>query len=321
MERSRFDSARVYLDSALNILRALQVVDSGRLADVLNNRATLAQRTGDLAGATRLSREAYDINVGRLGAEHPRVAAELANLGFLLDRSGRSAEAEPMLREALRLLRQRMPPEHIGVRTTTSNLGKALGRLGRLDEAERLIAGVIATERGLGANGRFSLTYTLDDHAGVLERLGREREAQAEYREAYEIRRSLPQGNDPGAAILQAKLADITCRLDGAASVTLADFETSLGVLDRAFPIAHPFRLSGRAQYGACLVRAGRHADGETALEAAFDAARRAPPPGHEIARKAGRQLLALYAVSPDAGKRASVQARLDSLDAESPSR
>ncbi len=316
MERSRFDSARVYLDSALALLRASAVADSGKLADVLNNRATLAMRMGDLATATRLSEDAYQMTVARLGADHPRVAAELANLGYLLDRAGRSADAEPKLREALRLMEGRMPATHIGIRTTTSNLGKTLSHLGRLDEAELLIAGVIATERGLGANGRYSLTYTLDDHAGVLERMGREREALGDYREAYEIRRSLPAGNDPGVAVLQGKVANITCRLDGATPATLADFEVSLGMLDGAFPPAHPARLGARGNYGACLVRSGRQADGEKELLATFDAARQASPPVHAVARTAGKELLALYEQLPDTSKRAALRLRLDSLEA-----
>jgi len=314
MERNRFDSARVYFDSAVAVLRAQPRPDSGRLAEVLNNRATLAMRMNDFPLAARLAGDAYTINVTRLGAEHPLVVGEKANLGFLLDRTGRSAEAEPLLRDALRALRERMAPDHPAVRSAKLTLGGILSRTGRLDEAERLIGEVVAAERAAGDDARRGLPITLDNYAGVLEKLGRMREAQVVYREAYEVQRAAQGDASPGSAILLSKVADIACRLDGPGDAQLADFERSLGVLDRVFPPAHPFRLGGRGQYGACLVRAGRRAEGERELLAVFDGARRAPPQAHATARLVGRELLALYAAPSDSLRRLLVQARLDSL-------
>jgi serine/threonine-protein kinase len=314
MERNRFDSARVYYDSAVAVLRTQASPDSGRLAEVLNNRATLAMRMNDFPLAARLAGDAYRINFARLGPEHPRVVGEQANLGFLLDRTGRSAEAEPLLRDALRALRERMPPEHPLVRSAKLTLGGILSRTGRLDEAERLIGEVVAVERAAGNDARLGLPITLDNYAGVLEKLDRLREAQAVYREAYEVARTASGEASPGAAIMLAKVADIGCRLDGASDATLADFQRALGALDRLFPAEHPFRLGGRGQYGACLVRAGRRADGERELLAVFDAGRRAPPQAHATARHAGRELLALYTAPADSSRRRLVQARLDSM-------
>ncbi len=316
MARSRFDSARIYLDSALTVLRTIPAPDSGKLADLLNNRATLAMRTSDFVLANRLAQEAYDINVVRLGPDHPRVAAELANLGFLLDRTGRSAEAEPKLREALRILSERLSSDHPSVRSAKLTLGGILGRMGRLEEAERMIGEVVAAERAIGDDARLPLTISLDNHAGVLEKLGRVREAQGEYREAFELRRAASGDADPGTAILLSRVADIDCRLDGATPAGLADFERALGTLDRLLPPVHPAPLGGRAQYGSCLVRAGRRLEGERELLAAFERARSAPPQAHGVARTAGRELLAMYSAAPDSVRRAGIQARLDSLDA-----
>jgi serine/threonine-protein kinase len=314
MERNRFDSARVYMDSALAVVRAITPPDSARLAEILNNRATLAMRMNDFPTAARLAGDALDINRVRLGPDHPRVAGELANLGFLLDRTGRSADAEPMLRESLRLLSERMPPEHRTVRSARLTLGGILSRTGRLEEAERMIGEVVTVERAIGADARVPLTVTLDNYAGVLEKLGREREAQAAWREAHSLRRSVTSDADPGAAILLSKLAGISCRLDEANDAVLDEFTQSLGVLDRAFPAGHPFRLGARGQYGACLVRAGQRAAGERELLEVFDAARRGPPQVHAIARQFGRELLGVNAAPADSAARALIQARLDSL-------
>ncbi len=316
MERNQFDSARVHFDSALAVLRAAPRPDSGRIAEVLNNRATLAMRMNDFPLATRLAGEAHAINLALFGADHPRVVAEKSNLGFLLDRTGRSAEAEPLLRDALRALSARMSADHPMVLSAKLTLGGILSRTGRLDEAEQLIGAVVSAERAAGDDSRSRLPITLDNYAGVLEKQGRVRDAQRAFREAYDLQRAIAGDDHPGSAILLSKVADITCRLEGATEISLSDFTRSLGVLDRVFPPVHPFRLGGRAQYGACLLRAGRRADGERELLNAFDAARRAPPQAHAIARSAAKELLALYAAPADSLRRIGVQARLDSLGA-----
>jgi tetratricopeptide (TPR) repeat protein len=179
-----------------------------------------------------------------------------------------------------------------------------------------MIGEVVAAERAIGDDARLPLTISLDNHAGVLEKLGRVREAQGEYREAFELRRAASGDADPGTGILLSRVADIDCRLDGATPTGLADFERALGTLDRLLPPMHPAPLGGRAQYGSCLVRAGRRLEGERELLAAFERARSAPPQAHGVARTAGRELLALYSSAPDSVRRASIQARLDSLDA-----
>ena len=313
MGRNRFDSARVFLDSALVVVRALVYPDTARLADLLNNRATLAIRTGDFATAHVMARDAYDLNAARLGPDHPRVAAELGNLGFLLDRLGRSAEAEPMLRESLRILRERLPADHPNVRTAMLNLGGVWGRTGKLDDAERIIREVVALDRARGNDGQMQLTITLDNLGGVLERQGRNADMEATYREAWEIRRAVAGEDDPGTAILLGKLADTACR-NGDNRGALPAFEQSLGILDRSFPPGHGFRVGPRGNYGACLVRAGRREEGERELVAMFDAARRGPTATHAMARLFGKELLALYAAPADSLRRAAVQAGLDSL-------
>jgi serine/threonine-protein kinase len=311
--RNRFDSAQVLFDSALVVIRTVARPDTARLADLLNNRATLAIRTGDFATAHAMAREAYDLNVARLGPDHPRVAAELGNIGFLLDRLGRSVEAEPMLRESLRILRERLPADHPNVRTAMLNMGGVWGRTGKFDDAEGIIRDVVALDRARGNDGRMQLTITLDNLAGVLERQGRNADMEATYREAWEIRRAVAGEEDPGTAILLGKLADATCRT-GDDRGALPDFERSLGILDRAFPPDHGFRVGARGNYGSCLLRAGRREEGERELVAMFDAARRGPGATHAMARLFGKELLALYAAPADSLRRAAVQAGLDSL-------
>ena len=318
MERNRFDSARVYLDSAYALLQLLPRPDSGALADYFNNRATLAMRSGDAQGAARFAGQAYAINVARLGADHPRVAVEMANLGFLLDRTGRSGDAEPLLRGAVRLLGERLPAGHPSVRSAKLTLGGILSRTGRLDDAERLIAEVVAAERAAGDEAKRGLPITLDNHAGVLEKLGRTAEAEAVYREAFTLQLAMGGQANPGTAILRAKVADIACRTNSGTPGLLGEFEQSLDVLDRSFPPLHPFRLGGRGQYGACLVRTGRRDEGERELLATFNDARRALPVAHSAARSTGRELLALYAAPVDSARRMLIQAQLDSLTAGS---
>lgn len=312
--RNRFDSARVYFDSALVVVRSLGTTDTARLADLLNHRATLAIRTGDFGTAHAMAREAYELNAARLGPEHPRVAGELGNIGFLLDRLGRSAEAEPMLIESMRVLRGTLPADHPNVRSVMLNLGGAWSRLGKLEDAERIMREVVAIDRARGDDGRMTLTITLDNLAGVLERRGRTAEVVATYREAYDTRSAVAGPDDPGTAILLGKLANATCSNAPEPADALRDFERALGILDRTFPPGHGFRLGARGNYGSCLVRVGRREEGARELVAMFDAARRGPSATHPMARLFGNELLALLAAPADSARRAAVQAGLDSL-------
>jgi tetratricopeptide (TPR) repeat protein len=226
-----------------------------------------------------------------------------------------------MAREALAALSDRMAPDHAMVRSARLLLGGILSRTGKLEESARLIAEVVAAERARGDDGRRDLSVSLDNHAGVLEKLGRMRDAQAAYREAHAVQLAATGEGDPGTGILLAKVADASCRLDGASDSLLADFVRALGTLDAVFPPGHGFRLGARAQYGACLARAGRHDDAERELRGAFDPARRGPAQLHSIARTAGRELLGLYATTGDSVKGAGVQAQLDSLGTPAGSR
>ncbi|MCC7001035.1 MAG: serine/threonine protein kinase [Gemmatimonadaceae bacterium] len=314
MAAARFDSARVYIDSALVVLRSMSVPDTGALTDLLNNRATLAMRTNDVSMAARLLGEALAIDSTRLGADHAKVAGHLGNLGFLLDRTGRSAEAEPLLRRALRTLEPQLGAAHPMVRSVQLNLGGALSRLGRLDDAERMIASVAAIERTLGATARPGLPITLDNHAGVLEKLGRSREAAAVYREAFEVSRTAQGEESIGSALLRARATEIECRLDGATAERLAAFSVSRRTLRALVPSSHPSALSVDALHARCAQRAGRVAEAESLFIAVFDVARRNPAQLGPMARETGRELLSLYSAPADERRRAMVQAQLDSL-------
>jgi len=318
MDAARFDSASAYLDSGVAILRRLVPPDSAALAEVLNNRATLAIRTSDHSLAARLAGEALAINRNVLGTEHPRVAGEMANLGFLLDRTGRPAEAEPLLRDALRMLTARLPAGHPVVRSARLTLGGILSRTGQLDEAERVIGAVVREERS-SPDARAGLSITLDNYAGVLERLGRMQEARATYREALAVQLDVGGETHPGVAILRGKVADVSCRLDGPSTESLALFDASLRGLARGFPEGHPFRVGGQGKRAICLLRAGRTEEGEADLRSAFNSARTGPPALAATARQFGEELLAYYQRSRQLDAHARVRAQLDSIASPAP--
>ncbi len=315
MEARRFDSARVYLDSGIAVLRAQTPVDSTAMAEVLNNRATLAMRNNDFPLAARLAQEAIDINRILLGRDHPRVAGDMANLAFLLDRTERRADAERLVREALRIFDDRVPPDHPTARSARLLLGNILSRTGRLDEAARLIGDIVRVERSLpDAQARFSIT--LDNYGGVLEKLGRLDDALATYREALAVARRNGGLGDPGVAIMQARVADMSCRIESPSDEVFALFEESRTGLERAFPPDHPFRAGGRGTRAICLLRANRRAEGEPELVAAFDVARRGPPQLRAMARMFGTELVALYTRVGEPDRVALVRAQLDSVPA-----
>lgn len=313
MDARRFDSARVYLDSGIAVLRAQRPLDSTALAEALHNRATLAERSNDFPLAARLASEALAIDRVIVGTDHPRVALQTANLAFLLDRTGRSAEAEPMVRGALRSLERRVPPEDPSARSLRLLLGGILSRIGRVDEASRVIAEVVRIERSL-PDARAGFAVTLDNYAGVLEKLGRLEDALSTYREALSVARETAGPGDPGVPILKGKVADMACRVDGPSADVLALFDESKEGLERIFPESHPFRVGGRGTRAMCLLRTERRADGEPELVAAFDLARTGPPQLHAIARKFGNELVALYTRSAEGEKAGRIREQLAAI-------
>jgi tetratricopeptide (TPR) repeat protein len=112
------------------------------------------RKSGDVAGAVSLHREALAIQEQVLGRKHPDVATSLVALGHDLRAIGDLAEAESSFRGALAIREQVFGPDHFDVGYVAEALGLLMIEIGNKEAAAtylRRAAGIFeknATEGG-----------------------------------------------------------------------------------------------------------------------------------------------------------------------------
>lgn len=324
LEANRFDSALVYIDSALVRLRASSATDSGSLANAYNVRGAIKMRMGRSVDALLDLRESLAINEAHVGPAHPRTARERANVAMLLNRLGRPSEAEPLLIESLSQLRASLPNEHPGVRSIQISLGNVWSALGRLDDAERMLREVVEVERRLEGSERRALALSLDNLAAVVSRrvsdpIAQRDEVEPLYREAHAIAVALAGATDPGGAIALAKAANIACRGGNTPAEALREFDAAVPTVAGAYGDVHPHALGARANRAFCLARVDRRNDAIAELQLVFNAARQRGPELRGLARKSGEELLTLLKATNDVKQTGEVAAALKTLNITPP--
>lgn len=145
-----------------------------RTAEALNNLGELLRVQERFAEAEPRLLAALELRQGLLGPEHPLTVQSLANLAKLRYAQGRFSEAEVLLRHSLRVRRAHLAADHPDVAATLNDLAMLLEALGDFPQAEELLAQAVA-----GYAGHAHQSVALENHARVLERLGREAEASA----------------------------------------------------------------------------------------------------------------------------------------------
>jgi len=108
--------------------------DHPEMAQVLDNYGRLKRDQKDYAAAEKALRESVDIDVRKLGAEHPSTASHGLDLGHVLALEGRFQEAEPLLVKGLAAAEARSDSRNS--RRAAEQLVKVCAATGRPAEAE-----------------------------------------------------------------------------------------------------------------------------------------------------------------------------------------
>jgi serine/threonine-protein kinase len=292
-DQNRFDDAMgVYVD-ALGLVRAAPSPDSARLYVLLNGRANLAARTGQLDTAVALMREVVEIQRVRVGEQHPTFLNELANLATLLRNSGRPEEAEPIQREAAELTRQQLGPDHPRTVFVMIGLAQNVAMLGRRDEAAPLFEEAIAEARRVLGPRSSDLGRALSLYGDVLAAGGDTARAAVHAEESWQVNVAAFGPAHPVSGLTRTKYANFRCAL-GAHAEAVGHYQEALAVLDAASPPNDPWPTQTRIGLGQCLTRMSRFTEAEAPLLAAWSSANATPALRNQIPAVA-RRLISLY--------------------------
>ncbi len=254
-------------DAALKEIRAEEArlgpelaAHKAGLAETLHLSGLLARAVDDPRAASLL-RQALQLRVKSLGADHLAVAESRNDLGEILDQPEAARE---QLGLALSIRRKHLGPDHPLVAETLHNLATLHQETGELDAAEQSFRTVLAIRRKVLGDVHRDVAVTLNNLGEVLHRQERHSEALESYREAVRIaRQTIPM--HPTTAGLLSNLA-----------LELRDCERldeAIEVMAEAVDLR--FRLFGRTteqaqldfNYAVLLSSAGRRREAVAELE------------------------------------------------------
>jgi tetratricopeptide (TPR) repeat protein len=143
-----------------------------------SNLGNLWLDQGRLAEAEPLLTATLETSRRVLGEGHPRSLTLLNNLARAAREKGDEARAETLLRRSLELRRRVYGDAHPHTVTALNNLATQLERVQRFDEARRCFEEALATAARLLPADNWRLAHIRANHARLLGRLGRYREAE-----------------------------------------------------------------------------------------------------------------------------------------------
>lgn len=139
LRRGKFDEAEDVFKRLLQLGKQLAGPKSGYVSVSLYGLAEVVEKRGDLAGAEKLYRQAFDTREDH-GSQQSKIADIQDGLARVLHKQGRDAEAERMLRDGIQLASKLRGPTSPHVAMLTSSLAMILAGRGRTREADALIA-------------------------------------------------------------------------------------------------------------------------------------------------------------------------------------
>lgn len=276
--RGEYDESRAAYTRAIDTLRPQNADRESEhlVAEVQSMLGVLELRSGNVAQAVTLQREAASVLRRLRGEESAAYATALVQLGAALRQSDALDESERTLRRSVDVWRQITPSGSGGLSEAQGALARLFIGQSRFSEAEPLVNEVLEYRRRHFGNRSLQLADSLDDLGLILRSAGLLDEAIGAYREALSIRRERQGEEHIDTAILLVALAD-TMNQRGQGEEALPLAELAVRLRSRALPAEHWSVMSARSVLGGVPVRLRRFDEAEQHLLDAERAFRGAP--------------------------------------------
>ncbi|MBO9662458.1 serine/threonine-protein kinase [Dokdonella sp.] len=253
--------------------RALHGEDHVDTVHALQVLADPLRETGDLAGAEAALGEALAIERRIYAAPNLDIAQTLNDLGVLRGQRMDPEGGAALMREAYAIL-HRLAPDSPATLTTAGNLASVEARRGRYAQAEPLLRDVLAHQSAGPANAAAGATRRA--LAGVLLRLGRIGDAEAQWRAALAADRAMFGERHRAVGADHLGLARASLARKNTRCAVEAD--AARAIFDQTVIAVSPFRTEADVVAGKCAQLAGRTRQARTLLDAASDRAAHAEP-------------------------------------------
>jgi len=174
----------------------------------LENLATAYAQSGRTAEATALLEQARDQEIKRFGPDHPHTLHTLGNLALAYQNAGRIEDAIKLFEGVRDQMIKKLGAAHPDTMHEMSNLAFAYHAAGRTDDAIKIYEQALTTQTAALA-ARPSDATLLDDRGRLYGRLGRFREAVADFDRAIELDPDQHLYWHDGAVPLRLALGDV----------------------------------------------------------------------------------------------------------------
>jgi serine/threonine protein kinase/tetratricopeptide (TPR) repeat protein len=264
VQRGNLGEAETLWRESLNGRRRVLGENHPETINSMNNVGYLLKLQGNLDEAEATWRDALARSRRVLGEDHPNTIGTLGNVAGLLLDQGKFDEAEPLHREVLDRATRVLGPEHPNTLMAIENLGRLIQRRGDLAAAEPVLRESLAGRRKILGNDHPDTLSSITNLGLVLLKDCKLAEAESLLRESVEISTRTNGPNDPTTFLAIDNLGYVLQseqKFDEAEPL-LAD------LFHRSREAKSDPKLAARmsAQYGICLLKMHRYADGEAAL-------------------------------------------------------
>jgi serine/threonine-protein kinase len=205
---ARYAEAEEALREALAIHRKAPGIHEDVAYD-LNNLGSVLRRSGKLAEAETIYREALEVARSVFGPAHQQLTRTINNLAVVLMDRGDLAGAEALAREALAMTRKLYGAEHPDIALQLSNLGSMVGARGDDDGWIDLARQALEMRRKLFGPDHEQVARSLDGLGRALEQKGDYTSARPLYEEALRIQERVYGRDHPRVADVLGHLAEL----------------------------------------------------------------------------------------------------------------
>ncbi|MGE3107509.1 MAG: tetratricopeptide repeat protein [Phycisphaerales bacterium] len=266
LDRMRPAAAMEYFEKSLAICRRAYADPSLETADVLNAMASALIAQRDYEGGLERAREARAIRLRLVPADSPRHAAVVLNIGTALKNLGRLDEAEPMYREAIDLTRGR---DNRILAIALNNMGALCKARGNYEASATFDEEALRIRRSIFTGPHPDLAQSLNNLAFSMDKLHRDQEAEALYRECMQMQQALFGDESVMAARSGINCAQKIMLRDDASEEAARLTKWSADVLARSAATGDDvWSLKARFMLAVVLTSRGELADAEIALRA-----------------------------------------------------